>query len=131
MFLFDFDLELKRAPSERGYFVHGGGWLDLLGSIQSLGVFRFTALFMLARLSRSARTTTLLGGQSKRQLMREILQSRGRSAQHEWRPARRSCAAAAMSVTAAARPLSSAAAAMTHAGTLTCGRWGDLGEPSE
>jgi voltage-gated potassium channel len=77
VFLFDFGLQLKRAPSKRGYFVHGGGWLDLLGSIPSLGVFRFTGLFRLARLSRLARITTLLGGQSKRQLMRDILQNRG------------------------------------------------------
>ena len=35
-FLFDFLLSLRRAPDKVGYFVRGGGWLDLLGSIPAV-----------------------------------------------------------------------------------------------
>lgn len=77
VFLFDFGLRLKRAPSKRGYFVGGRGWLDLLGSIPTLGVLRLTALFRLARLSRLARISRLLRGQNKRELTRDVLDNRG------------------------------------------------------
>lgn len=80
VFLFDFGLRLKRAPSKRGYFVGGRGWLDLLGSIPSLGIFRLTALFRLARLSRLARISRLLRGQNKRELTRDVLDNRGQYA---------------------------------------------------
>jgi hypothetical protein len=55
IFLCDFGLELRRAPSKRGYFIHQRGWLDLLGSIPTFGLLQVTALFRLARLSRLAR----------------------------------------------------------------------------
>src|SRR5262249_49163945 len=44
VFLFDFALRMRRAPSKRGYFIGGRGWLDLLGSIPSFGIFRLTVL---------------------------------------------------------------------------------------
>jgi len=56
LFLFDFGLRLKRAPSKRGYFIHGRGWLDLLGSIR------------------------LLRGKSRRELLKDVLDNRGRYA---------------------------------------------------
>src|SRR5215470_2451122 len=65
VFLFDFGLRMTRAPSKRGYFFGGRGWLDLLGSIPTFGVFRFTSLLRLARLSRLARITRLFRGQRK------------------------------------------------------------------
>ena len=80
LFLFDFGLRLKRAPSKRGYFIHGRGWLDLLGSIPSFSVFPYTALLRLARLSRVARISRLLRGKSKRELLRDVLDNRGRYA---------------------------------------------------
>lgn len=80
LFLFDFGLRLKRARSKRGYFIRGRGWLDLLGSIPSFGFFPYTALFRLARLSRLARITRLLRGKSKRELMKDVLDNRGRYA---------------------------------------------------
>ena len=55
VFLFDFFLNLFQASSKREYFLGRRGWLDLIGSIPSLGVFRLTALLRLARLSRLAR----------------------------------------------------------------------------
>ena len=56
VFLTDFVMNLKRAPSPRAYFIGERGWLDLLGSIPPFGFLRFTALFRLARISRLART---------------------------------------------------------------------------
>jgi voltage-gated potassium channel len=80
VFLLDFGLRLKRASSRRGYFFHGRGWLDLLGSIPSFGFFKYTALLRLARLSRVARITRLLRGKSKRDLVKDVLDNRGRYA---------------------------------------------------
>jgi voltage-gated potassium channel len=80
LFLFDFGLRMKRAPSKRGYFFTGRGWLDLLGSIPSFGFFRYTALLRLARLSRLARITRLLRAKSKRELTKDVLDNRGRYA---------------------------------------------------
>lgn len=77
VFLFDFALRLARAPSKSGYFLRGRGWLDLLGSVPSLEVFRFSALLRLARLSRLERITRLLRGQRKRDLTKDVLANRG------------------------------------------------------
>jgi voltage-gated potassium channel len=80
VFLLDFGLRLKRAPSKGGYFFRGRGWLDLLGSIPSFSLFKYTALLRLARLSRVARITRLLRGKSKRDLVKDVLDNRGRYA---------------------------------------------------
>src|SRR6478672_5761745 len=51
IFLIDFALRMRRSHPTSQYFFKERGWLDLLGSIPSLGVaFRFTGLFRLARL---------------------------------------------------------------------------------
>ena len=46
VFLADFIRSLFRAQSKWGYFLKGGGWLDLLGSIPfgKLAIFRFARL---------------------------------------------------------------------------------------
>ena len=80
IFLADFFLAMRRAPSRRHYFFAERGWLDLLGSIPSLGIFRLTGLFRLARLSRLARITRLLRGQNQRQLVSDIVRNRGQYA---------------------------------------------------
>ncbi len=77
IFLADFARNLVRSPSKREYFIGQRGWLDLLGSIPSLGVFRFTVLLRLARLSRLARIARLLGGASKKALVADVLENRG------------------------------------------------------
>jgi voltage-gated potassium channel len=77
VFLADFAMNLKRSPSKREYFIGQRGWLDLLGSIPSLGIFRFTALLRLARLSRLARIARLLRGESKKALVADVLKNRG------------------------------------------------------
>src|SRR6187200_1146348 len=77
IFLIDFALNLRASRPRRDYFVHRRGWLDLLGSVPSLGFFRYTALLRLARLSRFARLSRLLRGQNKRELVRDVLDNRG------------------------------------------------------
>ena len=80
VFLGDFALELRHAPSKRAYFFGQRGWLDLLGSIPSLGVFQATALFRLARLSRLARVFRLLRGHDSQSMLRDVLHNRAQYA---------------------------------------------------
>ena len=80
IFLIDFAINLRRAPSKRYFFIDQRGWLDLLGSIPTFGTFRFTALFRLARLSRLFRILRMLRGQSGQALVRDVLSNRGQYA---------------------------------------------------
>lgn len=80
IFLVDFFGNLFAAPTKREYFIGRRGWLDLLGSIPSLGFFKYTALLRLARLSRLARIRRLLRGQKKRELIDDVLTHRGQYA---------------------------------------------------
>jgi voltage-gated potassium channel len=77
VFLADFAMNLIRSPKKRDYFIGQRGWLDLLGSVPSLGFFRFTALLRLARLSRLARIGRLLSGENKKTLVKDIVDNRG------------------------------------------------------
>ena len=78
--LIDFTLRLRRASPKRSYFFGERGWLDLLGSIPTFGVFRYAALLRLARLSCLARITRLLRGKKKRELVDDVLAHRGQYA---------------------------------------------------
>jgi voltage-gated potassium channel len=80
IFLVDFTLNMIQTKPTRVYFIKRRGWLDLLGSIPSLGVLRVTALLRLARLSRLARIRRLMGGQAQKQLVDDVLQNRGQYA---------------------------------------------------
>ncbi len=80
VFLADFAYNLTGAKPRRAYFVGQRGWLDLLGSIPSIGVFQLGALLRLARLSRLARITRLLRGQAGKDLVIDVLQNRGQYA---------------------------------------------------
>lgn len=80
VFLLDFGLRMKRASSWRTYFIHERGWLDLLGSIPSLGMLRITALLRLARLSRLARVYRLFKSQGQGGLAKDVLANRGQYA---------------------------------------------------
>jgi voltage-gated potassium channel len=80
IFLIDFAVNLAGAKPKRAYFIGQRGWLDLLGSIPSLGFIPFTALFRLARLSRLARITRLLRGQAGKDLVLDVLKNRGQYA---------------------------------------------------
>jgi voltage-gated potassium channel len=79
IFLIDFFLNLRAASKKSDYFIKERGWLDLLGSIPSLGVsFKFSGLFRLARLSRLARISRLLRGEQKGALVQDIVENRSR-----------------------------------------------------
>jgi voltage-gated potassium channel len=80
IFLADFAYNLTGSKPKRAYFIRQRGWLDLLGSIPSLGVFQLTALFRLARLSRLARITRLLRGNNRRELVHDMVVNRGQYA---------------------------------------------------
>ena len=80
VFLFDFFLNLFQAPSKGEYFFGRRGWLDLIGSIPSLGVFRLTALLRLARVSRLARIFRILRGRNQSEIVKDIVDNRGQYA---------------------------------------------------
>ena len=72
VFFADFLRSLFRAPSKWGYFLKGGGWLDLLGSIpfNKFAVFRFARLFRIVRVMR-----TLKGNDFRKMLSDQLAQS--------------------------------------------------------
>lgn len=76
IFIIDFFFNLKNAPKKSDYFIKERGWLDLLGSIPSLGITQYGALLRLARLSRFARIARLLRGENKKALVKDILENR-------------------------------------------------------
>jgi voltage-gated potassium channel len=80
IFLGDFVYSLTGSHPRRQYFIYERGWLDLLGSIPTLGFFEFTALFRLARISRLARVLRLLRGNNRRELVRDMIVNRGQYA---------------------------------------------------
>jgi voltage-gated potassium channel len=80
VFLIDFTVNLLRSHPRRDYFLGRRGWLDLLGSIPSLGFFQYTALLRLARLSRLARIARLIRGKNRRALLKDIVEHRGQYA---------------------------------------------------
>lgn len=80
VFLIDFGLSIRRAPSRSHYFFKERGWLDLLGSIPSFGVFRLAGLFRLARLSRLARISRILRTQNQADLVHDVVRNRSQYA---------------------------------------------------
>jgi voltage-gated potassium channel len=64
VFLFDFFRSLFRAQNKWRYFIRGGGWLDLLGSIP----FNKFAVFRVARLFRVVRVMRALKGNDYRKM---------------------------------------------------------------
>ena len=80
IFLIDFAYNITGARPRRAYFIGQRGWLDLLGSIPSFGFFQLTALLRLARLSRLARVGRLLGGNSRKELVHDMVVNRGQYA---------------------------------------------------
>jgi voltage-gated potassium channel len=80
IFLIDFAYNLTGSTPKRQYFIYHRGWLDLIGSIPTFGVLRFTALLRLARLSRLARIARLLGGQQRKALVEDVIKNRSQYA---------------------------------------------------
>jgi voltage-gated potassium channel len=73
VFLFDFFRSLRLASNKWGYFLKGGGWLDLLGSIPFSALF---AIFRVARLFRIVRQLRrMTGGELRRMFTRRLAQS--------------------------------------------------------
>jgi voltage-gated potassium channel len=72
VFLLDFFRSLRRAPDKGGYFLKGGGWLDLLGSIpiSAFAIFRFARLFRIVRLLQK-----MTGGEVRRMFMGRLAQN--------------------------------------------------------
>jgi voltage-gated potassium channel len=80
IFLVDFYLNWRAAAKKSDYFIGQRGWLDLLGSIPSLGITRYGGLLRLARLSRLARIARLLRGERKKALVKDVLDHRNQYA---------------------------------------------------
>jgi voltage-gated potassium channel len=77
IFLYDFTMNMIDARRNKtSYFIKERGWLDLMGSIPSLGISKYGGLLRLARLSRLARITRLLRGQNKKELVDDIIKNR-------------------------------------------------------
>lgn len=77
IFLIDFFLNLRAAPKKSDYFIKDRGWLDLLGSVPSLGVtFKYSGILRLARLSRLARIARLMRGENKKTLLKDVTENR-------------------------------------------------------
>jgi voltage-gated potassium channel len=72
VFFVDFLRSLFRAPNKWAYFLKGGGWLDLLGSLpfNKFAVFRFARLFRIVRVMR-----TLKGNDFRKMLTERLAQS--------------------------------------------------------
>ena len=79
VFLGDFALRITRAESKRHYFLNERGWLDLIGSIPTLGITKYGSLLRLARLSRLARIGRLLQG-NNRAILSDIVRNRSQYA---------------------------------------------------
>lgn len=82
IFLFDFTINMLKAPSKSDYFFRQGGWLDLLGSVPSFPnpILKWAGLLRLARLSRLARISKLLRGQQKKELIDDVVRNRAQYA---------------------------------------------------
>jgi voltage-gated potassium channel len=80
IFLIDFFLNLRGASKKSDYFIKERGWLDLLGSIPSLGLLtnagKYVGLLRLARLSRLARIARPLRGENRKTLVEDVLENR-------------------------------------------------------
>ncbi len=72
IFLLDFFRSLRLAPNKWAYFLRGGGWLDLLGSIPfaAFAIFRVARLFRVLRLMRK-----VTGGQLRHIILSRLAQS--------------------------------------------------------
>jgi voltage-gated potassium channel len=75
IFLADFVVALRRAPSARVYIVEQKGWLDLLGAMPTFGI-EALGLLRLARINRLRRVSRSLGHQSRSQMIADLVHNR-------------------------------------------------------
>jgi len=79
IFLVDFLINLKRASRKSDYFFRERGWLDLLGSIPTLGVvFKYSGLLRLARLNRFERILRHQRGKGEEGMVADVIKHRHR-----------------------------------------------------
>ena len=76
IFLGDFIFNLRLAPSKSDFLFKERGWLDLLGSIPSMGLTKYAGLLRLARLSRLARIWRLLREEGGKDLLADVIKNR-------------------------------------------------------
>ncbi len=80
IFLIDFFITLRASPNKSEYFIKDRGWLDLIGSLPSLGILGFpgklTGFLRLARLSRLARIARRMRGENQKSLMKDVRENR-------------------------------------------------------
>ena len=80
-FLIDFIVTFRAATSKTDYFIRERGWLDLVGSIPTIGVaFKYGSLLRLARLSRASHIAKNLGRKRRGELIRDVMQNRSQYA---------------------------------------------------
>jgi voltage-gated potassium channel len=80
-FLIDFFLTLRSTSDKSDYFFRKRGWLDLLGSLPTLGpVFKHSGLLRLARLSRLTRILRRIRREGKKGLLADVLRNRSQYA---------------------------------------------------
>jgi voltage-gated potassium channel len=75
VFLADFAYRLFSAESKREYFVRGGGWLDLIGSLPAPGL-------RIARIFRVMRALRAIRGYGVRPLARVFMRQRAQGAMY-------------------------------------------------
>ena len=79
IFLVDFLINLKVASNKSEYFIRERGWLDLIGSIPSMGVlFKYSGLLRLARLSRFERILRDRRGKGEEGMVADVIKHRHR-----------------------------------------------------
>lgn len=77
IFLIDFFINLRAAPSKSHFFVKERGWLDLVGAVPTFGVvFKYSSLLRLARLNRATRLARRMRGESRGALIADIIKNR-------------------------------------------------------
>ncbi len=80
VFLADFGVNMAQSNPRSEYFIGRRGWLDLLGSVPTLGIFRATALLRIFRISRLLRIRRMLRGKNRRELVHDVVTNRGQYA---------------------------------------------------
>jgi voltage-gated potassium channel len=80
IFVVDFLYNLTGSRPRSQYFVRERGWLDLIGSIPTFGIYRVLILLRLARVSRLWWIARRLGKQRRRELVADVLGNRSQYA---------------------------------------------------
>jgi len=80
LFLFDFVYNMTGSKPVGEYFLRRRGWLDLIGSIPTFGIYRYLVLLRLARVSRLVWISRQLGAQRRKELIADVVRNRGQYA---------------------------------------------------